>query len=400
MHDDTDRPGLYTYSPNIGSWFVRAAKPVSYEIRFCTDVFNPDRGDLATAGGAVDGARRRIVIIDEAVDLLYGDRVRKYFKHHDIDATVTVIPVDETVKNCDTATQVIRDIDRFGIARRHEPIIAIGGGVLMDVVGMVSSLYRRGTPFIRVPTTLIGLVDAGVGVKTGVNFDGHKNRLGAYFPADLTLLDKSLLATLDRRHISNGLAEILKMGLIKDKRLFELLEEFGSRLLAERFQNSGPEGDEVLARAIHGMLEELQPNLWEAKLERSVDYGHTFSPTVEMRALPALLHGEAVCIDMATTTLIAWERGLLADDQRNRIFTVMRELELPSWDPVLKPELLVNALQDTVRHRDGKQRLPLPKGIGDVVFVNDVTPDEIALALGYQRQLGLSHTDLATEARA
>jgi 3-dehydroquinate synthetase len=393
----TDHPGLYTYSQHVASWIVRADKPVSYEIRFCTDVLNPDRTDLAKAGGALDGPRRRIVVIDENVDLLYGDRVRKYFKHHDIDATVTVIPVDETVKNCDTATEVIRDIDQFGIARRHEPIIAIGGGVLMDVVGMVSSLYRRGTPFIRVPTTLIGLVDAGVGVKTGVNFDGHKNRLGTYHPADLTLLDKSFLATLDRRHISNGLAEILKMALIKDERLFELLEEFGSRLLGEKFQGTNVESDEVLSRAIHGMLSELQPNLWEAKLERSVDYGHTFSPTVEMRALPALLHGEAVCIDMATTTLIAWQRGLLTSDQRDRIFTVMRDLELPSWDPVIEPELLVKALQDTVRHRDGKQRLPLPKGVGNAIFVNDVTPDEIQLALGRQRELGTSRADLTAE---
>ncbi|WP_033289736.1 sedoheptulose 7-phosphate cyclase [Amycolatopsis jejuensis] len=394
VHDGTRTPGLYTYSPRVSSWTVRADKPVTYEIRFCTDVLGPEHTDLATAGGTVGGTRRRIVVIDENVELRYGDRVRKYFKHHDVDATITVIPVDETVKNCDTATQVIRDIDRFGIARRTEPIIAIGGGVLMDVVGMVSSLYRRGTPFIRVPTTLIGLVDAGVGVKTGVNFDGHKNRLGTYHPADLTLLDKSFLATLEHRHVSNGLAEILKMALIKDDRLFTLLEESGSRLLDGKFQDDSGEADEALTRAIHGMLDELQPNLWEAKLERAVDYGHTFSPTVEMRALPALLHGEAVCIDMAMTTLIAEDRDLVTTGERERIFTVMRKLRLPTWDPVLDPDLLTNALRETVRHRDGKQRLPLPRGIGDVVFVNDVTPQEIDLALARQRDLGTSRAEM------
>lgn len=165
-------------------------------------------------------------------------------------------------------------------------------------------------------------------------------------------------------------------------------------MLAGKFQDDSGEGVEVLTRAIHGMLDELQPNLWEAKLERAVDYGHTFSPTVEMRALPELLHGEAVCIDMAMTTLIAWDRDLLSTEQRDRIFSVMRKLQLPTWDPVLEPDLLTNALRETVRHRDGKQRLPLPRGIGDVVFVNDVTPREIELALVRQRDLGTSHADL------
>jgi 3-dehydroquinate synthase len=144
----------------------------------------------------------------------------------------------------------------------------------------------------------------------------------------------------------------------------------------------------VLHAATQGMLEELQPNLWEAKLERCVDYGHTFSPTVEMRALPARLHGEAVCVDMALTTILAYRRGLLTADQRDRVFAVMATLELPTWNSLLDAETLALALQDTVRHRDGRQRLPIPMGIGSVTFVNDVTPEELEIAVAIQRQLG------------
>jgi 3-dehydroquinate synthetase len=376
-----------------GSWLVRAQKEVSYEVRIRDNLFRPDRTDLLEIGSNREPGqrRRRLVVVDHTVNLLHGDTIRAYFEHHDVEHEIVVIRANETVKGFETAARIVEEMDKFGLARRREPVIVIGGGVLMDIVGLVASLYRRGTPFLRVPTTLIGLVDAGVGAKTGVNFNGHKNRLGTYAPAELTLLDRSFLSTMDRRHISNGLAEILKIALIKDYALFQMLEGHGRRLLDEKFQGQTLIGDEaavaVLHAATHGMLEELQPNLWETNLERCVDYGHTFSPTVEMRALPALLHGEAVSIDMALTTIMAHGRGLLSEQERDRILAVMSALELPSWDNALNPETLAQALQDTVRHRDGKQRLPLPVGIGDVTFVNDVTEEEIAAALTIQREL-------------
>ncbi|MGC5344251.1 sedoheptulose 7-phosphate cyclase [Streptomyces sp. DT24] len=385
--------GLYAFSEQIDSWVVRAAKPVSYEIRVTDGLFDLSRTDLLEPSVALGERVRRFIVMDADVDLLHGDRVRAYLDHHDVDYHLCVVPADETVKDFETAARIVREIDAFGVDRRREPILVIGGGVLMDIVGLVGSLYRRGTPFIRVPTTLIGLVDAGVGAKTGVNFNGHKNRLGTYFPADLTLLDRSFLSTIARRHIGNGLAEILKIALIKDARLFGLLEEHGPLLLDEKFQGVTELGDavarDVLRRAIHGMLEELQPNLWEAKLERTVDYGHTFSPTVEMRALPSLLHGEAVCVDMALTTVLGWRRDLVTTEQRDRVLAVMRGLELPSWDPLLdQPELLTEALRDTVRHRNGQQRLPLPDGIGGAVFVNDLTEAELLSAVDDLRSLG------------
>ncbi|RBM06242.1 sedoheptulose 7-phosphate cyclase [Streptomyces sp. PT12] len=387
--------GLFTYSSQVDSWVVRTVKPVRYEIRLCDDLFEPSRTDLLEAGSggpAAPGTRpRRFVVVDARVDLLHGDRIRSYLDHHDIDHHLCVVRADESVKSFETAAHIVREIDAFGIARRREPVIVIGGGVLMDIVGLVGSLYRRGTPFVRVPTTLIGLVDAGVGAKTGVNFNGHKNRLGTYFPADLTLLDRRFLTTLDRRHLSNGLAEILKIGLIKDRGLFELLEQQGPLLLEEKLQGLSGAGElaaaEVLRRAIHGMLEELQPNLWETELERVVDYGHTFSPTVEMRALPELLHGEAVCVDMALTTVLGERRGLVSVAERERVLAVMASLGLPSWNDLLTGEILDAALRDTVRHRDGQQRLPLPVGIGSALFVNDVTAHELAAAVDVLRAL-------------
>ncbi|NEA92910.1 sedoheptulose 7-phosphate cyclase [Actinospica acidiphila] len=401
--------GLFAVGSPVTHWSVQTSNPVQYEIRACENLLDPGNSTILEDASGSSG-QRRLIVTDGVVDSLYGDRVRAYFDHHGVEHRVLVLNDGETHKSMNAVLQVTEALDAFGIDRRREPVIAIGGGVLMDIVGFAASLYRRSTPFIRIPTTLIGLVDAGVGAKTGVNHNGHKNRLGTYFPADRTLLDRSFLATLDARHISNGLAEILKIALIKDARLFDLLEQHGADLLRNKLQSPAAVGPtpadapvdqrlaarglhldpatEVVERAIQGMLEELQPNLWEKVLERVVDYGHTFSPTIEMHALPALLHGEAVAVDMALTTVLAERRGLVSSYQRDRVLDVMARLGLPVWHPLCTPEVLGDALRDTVRHRDGKQRLPLPVGIGSALFVNDVTEGELAAAAESLAALG------------
>jgi 3-dehydroquinate synthase len=167
--------------------------------------------------------------------------------------------------------------------RRREPFLAIGGGVLLDIAGMAASLYRRGVPFVRVPTTLLAIVDASVGVKNGVDYccavtdETYKNRVGSFYAPSACLLDNSFIATQDARNISNGFGEILKLALVRSSDLFELLETHGAALVESRFTPTAsvPTGvsDRIIDLSIQIMLEELGPNLWEYKLERCVDYG-------------------------------------------------------------------------------------------------------------------------------
>ncbi|MFE9251071.1 sedoheptulose 7-phosphate cyclase [Streptomyces sp. NPDC007088] len=366
-------------------WRVSTSKEVAYEVRLVAGLLDPENPALATAGApASSRPGRRLVVLDATVHKLYGDRVRAYFEKQSVEYAPCVIDAHETVKNMETVFEIVSAMDAFGVSRRREPVIAVGGGVLTDLVGLAASLYRRSTPYVRVPTTLICMVDAAIGAKTGVNFHEHKNRLGTYHPSAVTLIDREFLGTLDRRHIRNGLAEILKMALVKDAALFEHLAAYGPRLVEERMAVETASGDvatEVMRLAIAGMLEELEPNLWEHDLKRLVDFGHTFSPTVEMHALPELLHGEAVSVDMALCAVLAHRRGLLDDAALHRVLAVMADLGLPVWHPVCTTELIVRGLEDTVRHRDGRQLLPLPEGIGHVRFVDDVTPAELDAAL-------------------
>ena len=144
---------------------------------------------------------------------------------------------------------------------------------------------------------------------------------------------------------------------------------------------TGPAADEMIHRSITGMVEELQPNLWERELRRSADFGHSFSPLIEMRALPELLHGEVVALDCVLSSFLAHHRDLLSTSDLIRVVRLVASLELPPQHPMFAdPAMLAEALADTVRHRDGQQNLPLPNGIGKCVFVNDVMPAELGAA--------------------
>lgn len=154
---------------------------------------------------------KRFVVIDETVNQLYGSQVIKYFEARNVGYKILPLPTTEENKSMELVTKILEEVHSFGIDRRSEPIIAIGGGVCLDVVGLAASLYRRRTPYIRVPTTLLSYIDASVGAKTGVNFANCKNKLGSYIPPVATFLDRSFIQTVPRRQISNGMAEMLKV---------------------------------------------------------------------------------------------------------------------------------------------------------------------------------------------
>ncbi len=354
-------------------WRVHEQRTVDYEIVESPHLFDP-RNPALLSHGRVRGGRR-FVVLDANVAEHHGTAIRAYFRHHGIDARIVIFPGGEENKNADAWLGLLRELDAFPIHRRDEPIIAIGGGVLTDVVGFVAGAHRRGVPHIKVPTSLMAYVDAAVGIKTGINFDGFKNRLGSFEAPQAVYLDRGFLRTLPRRHLLNGVCEILKLAIIRDAELFALLEREGSASIEAQFQN--PAGGLILERAIGGMLAELAPNLWEAELDRSVDFGHTFSYGLETRHAGNLLHGEAVLLDMAVSVLIAQARGLLDEATAERVFGLISSLGLVLDSSVLDVELMWDSLLDRIEHRNGLQRAPMPAGLGRCVFLNDITRAEL-----------------------
>ncbi|CAL8379461.1 unnamed protein product [Boreogadus saida] len=332
---------------------------------------------------------RRFVVMDQVVYNLYAAKLRDYFEARHVVYSILPLPTTEENKSMELVMKILDEVHKFSLDRRGEPIIAIGGGVCLDIVGLAASLYRRRTPYIRVPTTLLSYVDASVGAKTGVNFASCKNKLGSYVPPVATFLDRSFFQTISRRQISNGLAEMLKMALMKHRELFELLETHGPFLLDTKFQSEGSgkyggkHGKAALTSsrmAIKSMLEELAPNLWEDELNRLVDFGHLISPELEMEVLPTLLHGEAVNIDMSYMVYVSRERGLLTEDDKLRIIGCMEGLELPVWHPDFTMEMVNRSFQNRLKHSGGLARMPLPISLGRADIFNDTTDEVLCKA--------------------
>nr|CBN80976.1 2-epi-5-epi-valiolone synthase [Dicentrarchus labrax] len=324
---------------------------------------------------------KRFVVIDQEVYKIYGPRLTHYLEANNVLYKIMALPTTEENKSMEMALKILEEVNSFSLDRRTEPIIAIGGGVCLDIVGLAASLYRRRTPYIRVPTTLLSYIDASVGAKTGVNFANCKNKLGAYIPPTAVFLDLSFIQTIPRRHIANGLAEMLKMALMKHRGLFELLEKHGRMLLDTKFQADNSvyglsclqAASQSTRIAITTMLEELAPNLWEDNLNRLVDFGHLISPALEMKVLPSLLHGEAVNIDMSYMVYVSKESGLLTEEEKQRIISCMVGLELPVWHEACTKELIQRSLQDRLKHSGGLVRMPLPVGLGKAEILNDTS---------------------------
>ncbi len=369
-------------------WHVTYQRPIAYDIVNAPNLFHPENDALLSVGKTRNA--RRFVVVDGNVQRYYAAQIANYFAYHQIDAKIISFPGGEENKTIEYYTSILKQLDSFPIDRRDEPIIAIGGGVLTDVVAFIASTYRRGVPHIKVPTTLMGYVDASVGIKTGINFNGNKNRLGSFEPPLRVFLDQSFLKTLPHRHILNGVCEIIKLAIIKDPALFTLLELHGANSVETHFQDQP--GNIILNRAITGMLEELQPNLYEENLARKVDFGHTFSYGLETHHEADLLHGEAVLLDILISVLIVRERNLLPESDTTRIFDLISKLGITLNTDILDPYLLWQSLEERVHHRNGLQRVPMPVGLGNCIFLNDITRNEIESAVTALKKLdGIKH---------
>lgn len=372
--------------------------PISYDVNVVPKgtLLDPSNPQLLEATGIhPEGYDRRFAVIDEAIEKIYGERIRAYFIQNGIELTTCILPGGEPEKRPAACDKVLDDLCSYKL-RRREPFLAIGGGCLLDIAGMAACLYRRGVPFVRVPTTLLAIVDASVGVKNGVDYccdvtnETYKNRVGSFYAPSSCLLDPAFISTQDARNICNGFGEIMKLALVRSVDLFDLLETHGAALVQSRFATTASVPDEVGPRiidlSIQIMLEELGPNLWEYQLERCVDYGHTFSKLLEMVPGADIMHGEAVNVDGFFCCLLSFLRGFVTMETVQRVFDCMKSLNLPTNSADLQSDLAWQSCKDAVEHRHGEQRIPLITDIGESVCVSDITPEELDRALELMKQ--------------
>ncbi|RMY53865.1 hypothetical protein D0865_05028, partial [Hortaea werneckii] len=254
--------------------------------------------------------------------------------------------------------------------------------------------YRRNTNYIRIPTTVIGLIDASVSIKVAVNYGNYKNRLGAYHAPQHTFLDFAFLRTLPEAQIRNGFAELIKISSCAHLPTFDLLDKYCEQLIGTgfgRMDNSTQEvrdaADKINWNGIYEMLKLETPNLHEIGLDRVIAYGHTWSPLHELVPEVPLRHGHAISIDMAYSATLANQRGLLSDQEHRRLLNLFSRAGLSMDHPQFDEEILDKGTQAIMKTRDGLLRAAVPKPLGSCVFLNDVSQEELASALRTHKKI-------------
>jgi 2-epi-5-epi-valiolone synthase len=313
--------------------------------------------------------RKSLLVTTRTVAQLYANKIAKRLVESDVDVTLLVLHCTEQSKTMVEVERLCQACFAAGMDRKSL-LIGCGGGVCTDLVTMAAALTRRGLSYFRIPTTLIGLIDAGIGIKGAVNLPNKKSALGIFCPPEHVLLDPVFLKTLPRELISDGLAEAIKAGVALDPILFELLEQFSGELLKSTATADASKLTQLVWRSSLRLLEELETNPYEDKTYRRVlDFGHTFSPIVESLSGFQVSHGVAVAVDIALSSAVAFEMNLLSQENRNRILRSLRNAELPIYSPLLTAENCARALGEIEAHRGGNINLVVPSSIGRTLFI-------------------------------
>src|SRR4051812_27615638 len=288
------------------SRMVQGTRAHGYQVRMTESHLNSAPGPLLD----VLQGRRALVVCSPTVAELYGKRLYSVLCEAQVDAHLLVLPCSEATKTVDQVVAVCHAAQDAGLGRRAA-MVAVGGGVVSDIVTLAASWVRRGIEHLRVPTTLIAQVDAGVGIKGAVNLGSTKNYIGTFHPPAVVLVDTKYLVSLPKTQVRFGLAEVIKIALVRDACLFDLVEQHVAELTSGPLNGSATVR-EMVWHSIVAMVEELEPNLYEDQTyERRVDFGHTFSPTLEGASRYTLHHGAAGAFNNGPPFGLAYQGGLL-----------------------------------------------------------------------------------------
>ena len=314
---------------------------------------------VARIAGAT-GAHRHAVITDDNVGPLYAARVRD-----SVGAARTIVltvPAGEAHKTRETWARLTDELLSAGFGR-DSLIIALGGGVVGDVAGFVAATYMRGIPYIQVPTTLLAMVDASIGGKTGVDTPAGKNLVGAFHQPVAVVADPSVLATLPRAHLRAGFAEVIKHGAIADEAYLDRAVAAAADLGA-----LDPTGDsmvDLVSRSIEIKADVVRRDEREGGLRKILNFGHTIGHAVELLSNYSMLHGDAIAVGMAYESLLAERCGVAATGTADRIH---RALDTAGFDrrrsASMSPDQIVAATHGDKKARAGRVEYALPSRVG------------------------------------
>lgn len=318
--------------------------------------------------------RDAVIISNKAVSSLYQKRLERSLAAAGLNMHVELVPDSERAKSLAILSNLLGRIGRYD-RNRSVFIIAFGGGVIGDIAGFTAAIYKRGVPYVQIPTTLLAQVDSAIGGKTAVDLPVAKNLIGAFYQPRIVLSDISLTASLPARQLRNGLAEIIKYGVIKDARLFEYLEKNRAAIL--KYERPAIEHIVLRSSSIKAKIVE-EDELDKKGIRAILNYGHTIGHAIEAAAgySNKYNHGEAVGIGMVAAARIALKLGMTKTDTVIRITEQLESYGLPLAARGLSAQAIYNSLLHDKKFMHGKNRFILPVRIGSVRVAEDV-PDRL-----------------------
>jgi len=328
---------------------------------------------------------RVLLVTNPEVERHYGATCRRSLEEAGFLVHTLVIEAGEDQKTPATVA-LIHDAAIRHRLERGSLIVALGGGVVGDMAGFAAATWLRGIAVVQVPTTLLAMVDAAIGGKTGVNHPGGKNLIGAFHQPKLVLIDPAVLHTLPEREFRAGMAEVIKYGVIGDPALFGDLEAAAQRDPLGGLANRESVGEGLLERLLErsasAKARVVAADEREGGLRAILNYGHTLGHAVEtLSGYGTYLHGEAVGLGMLAAGEISLAMGLWRPEDQQRQRAVIAAAGLPLAWPALDPLAVLACLQGDKKVRSGRVRFVLPTAIGTVEIRDDVEPEIIVLAL-------------------
>ena len=342
----------------------------SYEILIGEDMM--DHAGLISK--VKNDADRCVIVTDSDVNPLYGEVVKKKLKESALHVDIIEIPAGEASKSLHTVLGVVKQLIGLKVSRKSL-LIALGGGVVGDVTGFVASIYMRSIPYVQIPTTLLAQVDSSVGGKTGVDLPEGKNLLGTFYQPKAVYIDLSFLKTLSDKDFANGLAEIIKYGIIGTQNLFEFLEHENNGI-KKRIPSLMKS---LVSRSCKIKADVVQMDEQELGLRRILNFGHTLGHALEAASDYDLSHGEAVSIGMVGAAMISHRLNYLDKTSYTRIVDLIKLYGLPTTIPTdMETAQIVTFMGTDKKIVAGQLHFVLVKEIG-VPFVTPEVPSSLVV---------------------
>ncbi|MFA5145196.1 MAG: 3-dehydroquinate synthase [Candidatus Omnitrophota bacterium] len=313
--------------------------------------------------------RDAYIITNASIRNKYGDKLSKILRQAGFGVRFKTVPDTEKSKSVEMAASLVKDIARYDKKKRIF-IIAFGGGVIGDLAGFTASIYKRGIPYIQIPTTLLAQVDSSIGGKTAVDLSEGKNLVGAFYQPALVLSDIKFLNTLDQRQIRAGLAEVIKYGIIKDRQLFSFLERKYRDVL-----KLNPDALEYILKRSSSIKAGIvsKDEREEKGLRTVLNFGHTIGHAIEAACgYKAFNHGEALALGMLVAADISRSLSLLSKDAYGRIENLIKNIGLPTKIKGTSLQRIINAHYRDKKFTGKKNRFVLIEGIGKTKIIENI----------------------------